>query len=55
MKQLHSDKCLLVIATPGRLKDIIQRMGEKLILRDLEVLVLDEADVLLVIHLFLPQ
>ena len=53
MKQLQSDKCL--IATPGRLKDIMQRMGEKLIMRDLEVLVLDEADVLLVISLFSPH
>ena len=55
MKQLQSDKCLFLIATPGRLKDIMQRMGEKLIMRDLEVLVLDEADVLLVISLFSPH
>lgn len=55
MKQLQSDKCLFLIATPGRLKDIMQRMGEKLIMRDLEVLVLDEADVLLVVFLFSPH
>ena len=55
MKQLQSDKCLFLIATPGRLKDIMQRMGEKLIMRDLEVLVLDEADVLLAISLFSPH
>ena len=46
MKQLQSDKCLFLIATPGRLKDIMQRMG---------VLVLDEADVLLVVFLFSPH
>lgn len=50
MKQLQSDKCLLVIATPGRLKDVIDRQGEKLAIRNLEVLILDEADVLLVIY-----
>ena len=55
MKQLQSDKCLFLIATPGRLQDIMQRMGEKLIMRDLEVLVLDEADVLLVVFLFSPH
>ena len=38
-----------MIATPGRLKDIMERQGEKLNLRSLEILILDEADVLLVL------
>lgn len=48
IQQLKSDKILVIISTPGRLKDIMDRQGEKLIVRDLEVLILDEADVLLV-------
>ena len=48
IKQLQSDKILLIISTPGRLKDIMDRQGDKLVVRDLEVLILDEADVLLV-------
>ena len=50
LEQLQSDKTLLVIATPGRLKDVIDRQGEKLAIRNLEVLILDEADVLLVLY-----
>ena len=48
LKQLQSDKCLIIIATPGRLKDIMERQGERFAVRNLEVLILDEADVLLV-------
>ena len=38
----------MIISTPGRMKDIMDRQGEKLVVRNLEVLILDEADVLLV-------
>lgn len=48
IQQLKSDKILVIISTPGRLKDIMDRQGEKLIVRNLEILILDEADVLLV-------
>lgn len=48
IKQLHCEKGLVLIATPGRLKDIMERQQEKLSFRELEVLILDEADVLLV-------
>ena len=37
----------MIISTPGRMKDIMDRQGEKLVVRNLEVLILDEADVLL--------
>ena len=47
IKQLHCEKGLVLIATPGRLKDIMERQQEKLSFRELEVLILDEADVLL--------
>ena len=52
IKQLQSDKILLIISTPGRLKDIMDRQGDKLVVRDLEVLILDEADVLLVFYYY---
>lgn len=48
IQQLKSDKVLVIISTPGRMKDIMDRQGEKLVVRNLEVLILDEADVLLV-------
>lgn len=48
IQQLKSDKILVIISTPGRLKDIMDRQGGKLIVRNLEILILDEADVLLV-------
>eukprot|EP00742_Colponemidia_sp_Colp-10_P006896 GILJ01007395.1.p1 GENE.GILJ01007395.1~~GILJ01007395.1.p1 ORF type:complete len:614 (-),score=110.12 GILJ01007395.1:76-1782(-) len=37
----------LIIATPGRLNDIMERMGQEFNLKQFEVLVLDEADRLL--------
>lgn len=43
----------MVISTPGRMKDIMDRQGEKLVVRNLEVLILDEADVLLVFFFIL--
>ena len=49
VKQLSNDKGLILIATPGRLKDIMERQQGKLSFRELEVLILDEADVLLVV------
>ena len=48
VKQLSNEKGLILIATPGRLKDIMERQQGKLSFRELEVLILDEADVLLV-------
>ena len=48
VKQLSNEKGLVLIATPGRLKDIMERQQEKLSFRELEVLILDEADALLV-------
>ena len=43
----------MVISTPGRMKDIMDRQGEKLVVRNLEVLILDEADVSLVFFFIL--
>jgi len=37
----------LVVGTPGRISDVIERAGGRLVLKHLSVLILDEADVLL--------
>ena len=39
--------CNVIIATPGRLLDVLTRHGGSIVLKHLEVLVLDEADTLL--------
>jgi ATP-dependent RNA helicase DDX55/SPB4 len=47
MRNFRTNGGNIVIATPGRLNDIMNRMGPEFKVKELEVLVLDEADRLL--------
>mmetsp|Transcript_14690 Transcript_14690/g.19267 ORF Transcript_14690/g.19267 Transcript_14690/m.19267 type:complete len:602 (+) Transcript_14690:100-1905(+) len=47
LEVLQSPRTNVVIGTPGRINDVLQRSGNSVSLKNLEVLILDEADVLL--------
>ena len=47
VSQLKQGQCHLLVGTPGRLDDVLQRCAGFLDLKTVEVLVLDEADRLL--------
>lgn len=47
LKRFREHGANIVIGTPGRLDDVMQRMGAEFKVKELEVLVLDEADRLL--------
>ncbi|KAF8115188.1 hypothetical protein N665_0029s0033 [Sinapis alba] len=47
MNTIEEEGCNVLIGTPGRLSDIMERMDDVLDFRNLEILVLDEADRLL--------
>jgi len=44
LKAFRSEGGNIIIATPGRLDDVINRLGVEIKLKELEVLILDEAD-----------